>query len=191
MISNQNKYFFSLTALLFSLTIGCTQTDKVDKSKADSNLLLGLVAGQQIETSKDFTLNGQWNSFTGNQTTVGAIQTYSAKANQVGLILTDGTGYSLCSILHEFDNSKGIYLYQNPENNGACFTPDNNKGKYYKAVFFKNSGKDNSYWSCTLNGLSAANSLAAAREITDTSTRTSPGTSGSCGAGSWDRLEKK
>jgi hypothetical protein len=190
LISNQNKYFFSIAVLLFSFTIGCTQADKVDKSKAESNLLLGLVAGQQLEASKEFILNGQWNSFTGNQTTGGAIQTYTARANLVGLILTDGSGYSVCSILNEFDNSKGIYLYQNPENNGACFTPDNNKGKYFKVVFFKNSEKDNSFWYCTLNGLSAANSLAAARDIIDTSSRTSPSSNG-CGGFSWNRLDKK
>jgi hypothetical protein len=189
MISKSIQKTISLALLIITLAIGCSQSGKVDKSKADTNLVIGLVAGL---TLKEFVLNGRWNSFTGNSTTGNTIQTFSARANDIGLMLTDSTdfgGYSSCSILNEFDNGNGSYIFQNPENNGACFAGDTNKGKYFKTVFFKNTEKDNSYWYCTLNFPGVA-TLELARAVSDTSTKTSPGTSG-CGSSAWSRLDKR
>jgi len=174
--------------MLFSF---CNQSNQVDQSKADQNLLVGLLAGQAQEANKDFTLNGQWDSFTGNGTTKDTIQTFNAKAGVVGIYLTDATTYSSCGLIHSFDNNSGYYINQNPPNNGICpngFT-DASKGKYFKTVFFKNTAKSNSYWTCTINS-TGKNTLEEALALPDTSVRTNPGSSG-CAGFSWSRIEKR
>jgi hypothetical protein len=186
----------ALTMLMLTLSQACNQSETVDKSKADSNLLIGLLAGQNAglasgissELSKDFVLNGRWNAFTGNGTTSTQITTIQAKNGQTGLQLDDSTafgGTSSCYVITEFNNTEGSYITQNPENNGACFTGDTNKGKYNKNFFFANTAKSNSYWSCQV---AFGKTLAEARAQTDTSTRTSPGTAG-CGTFAFSRLE--
>ncbi|MCU0823878.1 MAG: hypothetical protein MUF77_04485 [Leptospira sp.] len=176
-----------ILALGFSLFIGCNQPNQVDSSKADSNFVFGLLAGQNSEAGKDFVLNGVWNSFTGNGTTLGNLTTFSAKAGQKGIQLDDSTGFSSCYIIIEFNNTEGSLITQNPENNGACFAGDTNKGKYNKVFFFRNTAKENSYWSCTV---AFGKTLEEAKAQTDTSNRTNPGTAG-CGGFSFTRLERK
>lgn len=179
-----------ILALGFSLFIGCNQPNQVDSSKADSNFVFGLLAGQNSEAGKDFVLNGVWNSFTGNGTTLDTITTFNAKLGQKGLQLDDSRGfggYSSCYIIIEFNNSEGSFITQNPENNGACFTGDTNKGKYNKVFFFRNTAKENSYWSCTV---AFGKTLEEAKAQTDTSNRTNPGTAG-CGASAFSRYDRK
>ena len=183
-----------LTMLVMALLItisNCTDGNQVDQSKADENLVLGLLAGQAQELNREFSLNGQWDSFTGNGTTKDTIQTFSAKLGSLGLFLIDATTYSSCGIIHSFDNNSGYYINQNPPNNGSCpngFT-DASKGKYFKTVFFKNTEKSNSYWTCTVNA-TGKNTLEEALALADTTVRTNPGTSG-CGGFSWSRIEKR
>ncbi len=185
-----------ITILFLLTTSFCSQKNMVEKSESDTNLLFGLLAGQltgqQQESGKDFILNGQWDSFTGNGTTKDTIQTINAKQGVKGVLLTDSSGfggYSSCSIIYEFSNTNGIYIAQNPENNGGCFSGDTNKGKYFKTVFFKNTEKSNSYWTCTINFPGVA-TQSDATAIVDTTIKTNPGTTG-CGSSSWSRIEKR
>jgi hypothetical protein len=171
----------------------CSKPNQVDQSKADQSLFLGLLAGQAQELNRDFILNGQWNEFTGNGTTSNTILTVSGKSGSKGLLLSDSSGFggfSSCSILEKFENNAGYYITQNPINNGACFTGDTNKGKYFKVVFFKNTDKANSYWYCNLNASASKNSIEEAEAVEDNAVRTSPGSSG-CGSFSWSRIEKR
>ncbi|MCZ8342584.1 MAG: hypothetical protein O9301_06100 [Leptospira sp.] len=179
--------FTIILALGFSLFVGCNQPNQVDSSKADSNFVFGLLAGQNSEAGKDFALNGVWNSFTGNATTVNTITTFSAKAGRQGVQLDDNTGFSSCYLLIEFNNSEGSFITQNPQNNGACFAGDTNKGKYNKIFYFKNPDKENSFWYCTV---AFGKTLDEARAQVDTSTKSSPGTAG-CSGFSFSRLDRK
>lgn len=175
---------------LFPLILACNQSNQVDSSQADSNFIFGLLAGQNAEAGKDFALNGVWNSFTGNGTTLDTITTITAKAGQKGIQLDDSTGFggfNSCYIIIEFNNAEGSFITQNPENNGACFTGDTNKGKFNKVFFFKNTNKENSYWSCTV---AFGKTLAEAQAQTDTSTRTNPGSAG-CGTSAFSRYDRK
>lgn len=184
---------FALIMLMLFLVSACSRNDKDDGSKADKNLLIGLITGQNSgiasgqasELSKDFVLNGRWNTFTGNGTTSTQITTILAKTGQTGIQLDDATTFSSCYVIIEFNNTEGSYITQNPENNGACFTGDTNRGRYNKVFFFANAGRANSYWSCTV---AFGKTLAEARSQTDTSTRTSPGTTG-CSGFAFSRLE--
>ncbi|MBW0433002.1 hypothetical protein [Leptospira yasudae] len=180
---------FAVTFLILGL-VNCFETKK-EEDNSDLNLLAGLIGGKSFESSNDFVLNGRWNTFTGNATTLDTTITIQAKSGQTGLELTDSSafgGYSSCFIVIEFNNEQGYYITQNPENNGGCFAGDTNKGKYNKIFFFKNTAKDNSYWSCTV-GFGIA-TLSAARSQADTSVKTNPGTTG-CGANPFNRLEKR
>ncbi|EMY77324.1 hypothetical protein LEP1GSC060_3096 [Leptospira weilii serovar Ranarum str. ICFT] len=177
------------TFLIFGM-VNCSGAEK-DESDSTMNLLVGLISGKNMESANDFILNGKWNSFTGNGTTVDTTITIQAKIGQSGLELTDSSsfgGYSSCFNIVEFNNEQGYYISQNPENNGACFQGDNSKGKYNKIFFFKNTTKENSYWSCSV--AFSLSTLEAARAQTDTSVKTNPGTGG-CGVGAFTRLEKK
>ena len=166
------------------------------KESEDDNtgLILALVQTQNLnaanaslnaERNSQFILNGSWNSFTGNATTGGSILTISAKQGANGTILTDGTGFSSCAIINQFDNNAGYYIAQNPENNGGCFSGDTNKGRYFKTIFFQDGSR---YWTCTI--FSAQTSIAAAVAVVDNTTKTSPGTSG-CGGFAWSRIERR
>ena len=172
----------------------CQNTASSDDSAKNNALLAAIVQTQNLNTANatianlnnsQFILNGTWNSFTGNATTGAAIVTISAKQNSNGVYVTDGIGYSSCNIIASFDNSSGYYITQNPENNGACFTGDTNKGKFFKTIFFAEGSK---YWTCTIFTPVATAALAVA--VVDNTTNTSPGTSG-CGGFAWSRLEKK
>ncbi|GBF43841.1 hypothetical protein LPTSP2_31440 [Leptospira ellinghausenii] len=180
-----------LIGLLFSFSFSFCQMEKqVPESESEKNLILGLVAGQVAESSKDFALNGVWNSFTGNGTTLDTLTTFSAKFGLKGVQLDDSSafgGYSSCYIIIEFNNSEGSFITQNPENNGGCFAGDTNKGKYNKVFFFKNTAKENSYWLCTV---AFGKSYAEAKAQTDTTTKTNPGSSG-CGASAFSRYDRK
>lgn len=181
------------TLVLLGLTFlftACQMEPQVPESEANENLLVGLLAGSALESNKDFALNGVWNSFIGNGTTLDTLTTFSAKAGQKGVQLDDSSGfggYTSCYIIVEFNNSEGSFITQNPENNGACFSPDGNKGKYNKVFYFKNTAKENSIWLCTVAfGLT----LDAARTQTDTSNRSNPSASG-CGASAFSRYDRK
>ncbi|ASV11946.1 hypothetical protein [Leptospira santarosai] len=181
--------FLTATILILGMA-NCSQTEK-DGPDSTMNLLVGIISGKNLESANDFILNGRWNSFTGNGKTVDTTITIQAKIGQSGLELTDSSsfgGYSSCFNIIEFSNEQGYYISQNPENNGACFPADNSKGKYNKIFFFKNTEKENSYWSCSV--AFSLSTLEAARTQTDTSVRTNPGTSG-CGVAAFTRLEKK
>jgi spore maturation protein CgeB len=84
-----------ITILFLLTTSFCSQKNMVEKSESDTNLLFGLLAGQltvtgqQQESGKDFILNGQWDSFTGNGTTKDTILTITAKFGSIGITLTD------------------------------------------------------------------------------------------------------
>jgi hypothetical protein len=181
------------------LLTNCQNASSSDDSAKNNALLAAIVQTQSLNAANatisslnnsQFILNGTWNSFTGNGTTSNTIVTISAKSGSNGVILNDSSGFggfSTCSIVTTFDNSSGYYISQNPENNGACFTGDTNKGKFFKTVFFVEGSK---YWTCTVNGTAAASSQAAAIAVVDNTTKTSPGTGG-CGGFSWSRLEKK
>jgi hypothetical protein len=177
---------------LLALTTACSDAGKVDQSEADTNLVLGLLVGQEqgknLEAGKDFILNGTWNSFTGNATSSTTITTIKAKSGKDGIKLDDDTGYSSCSIIKTFDNKAGFWIGQNPENNGACFDGDGFKGKFFKTVFFKNTEKENSYWFCTI--FEPKNTANEALNVTDNTNRSNPGTTG-CGGFSWSRLERR
>ncbi len=183
--------------VLLSLTTACFDTGKVDQSEADTNLIVGLLAGQEqgknagisAETSKDFILNGTWNSFTGNGTTSTTISTIKAKQGLDGIKLDDATTFTSCSIIKRFDNSQGVWIAQNPENNGGCFSGDTNKGKYFKIVFFRNTEKANSYWFCSIN-FPGVNTIEEALNVTDNTNRTNPGTSG-CSGFAWSRIDRR
>ncbi|MBL0263560.1 MAG: hypothetical protein IPQ05_06685 [Leptospiraceae bacterium] len=178
-------------AILFT---NCQNTTSSDDSAKNNALLAAIVQTQSLNAANttisnlnnsQFILNGTWNSFTGNATTGAAPITISAKQNSNGVILTDGVGYSSCYLIVQFDNSSGYYITQNPENNGGCFSPDTNKGKFLKTVFFAEGTK---YWTCTI--YTPVATAAAAVAVADNTTRTSPGTTG-CGGFAWSRLEKK
>ncbi|MBM9592474.1 hypothetical protein JWG41_19810 [Leptospira sp. 201903075] len=179
----------ALSLILLAL-IACSTEKQVSETDSNNNLLMGLLAGQVSESSKDFTLNGVWNSFTGNATTLDTITTFSAKYGTHGLQLDDSSafgGFSSCYIIIEFNNAEGSFITQNPENNGGCFAGDTNKGKYNKVFYFKNTAKENSYWLCTV---AFGKTYDVAKAQADTSTRTNPGSSG-CGASAFSRYDKK
>lgn len=192
-LKKTKQIFYALTVLFF-LSV-CQPSGRVEESKANENLLAGLAIGQYLgqnsEANKEFVLNGQWDSFTGNGTTKDTILTIAAKFGSIGITLTDATTYSSCGIIHSFDNSTGYYISQNPPNNGICPNgiPDASKGKYFKNVFFKNPEKTNSYWTCTVNATGVATE-ALATSIVDTTIKTNPGSSG-CAGFSWSRIEKR
>lgn len=198
-INNSNFQSLSFKQTLIALTItcllgnSCTQSGKVDQSEADTNLVLGLLVGQEQgrngESSKDFILNGTWNAFTGNGTTSNTISTIKAKQGNDGIKLDDATTFTSCSIIKYFDNAEGVWIAQNPENNGGCFAGDTNKGKFFKIVFFKNTEKENSYWFCSLN-FPGTDSLEAALAVSDNSDRSNPGTAG-CSGFSWSRIDRR
>ncbi|XDD46066.1 hypothetical protein AB3N60_15320 [Leptospira sp. WS39.C2] len=178
-----------LLGLSFHFT-ACQMEKQVPESESEQNLLVGLIAGSVAESSKDFTLNGVWNSFTGNGTTSDTLTTFSAKFGSKGLQLDDSSGfggYSSCYIIIEFNNAEGSFITQNPENNGGCFAGDTNKGKYNKVFFFKNTAKENSFWLCTV---AFGKTYAEAKAQADTSTKTNPGSSG-CGASAFSRYDRK
>ncbi|MCG6144396.1 hypothetical protein ND856_01005 [Leptospira bandrabouensis] len=179
-----------LSLFLLGQIIACQAEKQISESDANNKLLIGLLAGQASESSKDFALNGVWNSFTGNGTTLDTISTYSAKSGSKGLQLDDSSGfggYSSCYIIIEFNNAEGSFITQNPENNGGCFAGDTNKGKYNKVFFFKNTAKENSYWICTV---AFGKTYDVAKAQADTTTKTNPGSSG-CGASAFSRIDKK
>ncbi len=180
------KTIFTITLLFVS----CTNEEKKD----NTGLLLALVqtnnlnnANQNLtaERNSQFILNGSWNSFTGNATNGGSIVTISSRSGSNGVYLTDGIGFSSCSIINQFDNNVGFYVSQNPENNGGCFTGDTNRGRYFKTIFFAEGTR---YWTCTI--FNPQTTAAAAAALADNTTRTSPGTSG-CGGFSWSRMERR
>ncbi|MCW7479702.1 hypothetical protein [Leptospira kanakyensis] len=179
-----------LSLILLSNFIACQTEKQVSETDANNNLLIGLLAGQSAESTKDFALNGMWNSFTGSGTTSNTLTTFSAKFGQKGVQLEDSSGfggYSGCYIIIEFNNAEGSFITQNPENNGGCFAGDTNKGKYNKVFFFKNTDKNNSYWVCTV---AFGKTYDEAKAQADTSTKTNPGSSG-CGASAFSRYDKK
>jgi hypothetical protein len=183
-----------LAVLLVSFIITCSNK-ALDNEKKESNILAASLIYQssnlQILQGSFFALNGSWNSFTGNATTANTQTTINARYTaQGGVWLDDGNGYSTCTLITTFDNNAGYVIVQNPQNNGACFTGDTNKGKYFKIVYFADSSVSGRYWYCYLNATSAASSVAAAIAISDTSSRTNPGTSG-CSGFSWSRLDKR
>jgi hypothetical protein len=176
-----------LTTVLFFLSCA-------EEKKDNTGLILALVqtnnlnnvnASLNAERNSQFILNGSWNSFTGNQTTGASILTVSAKQGSNGVFLTDGSGFSSCAIINQFDNNSGFYIAQNPENNGGCFSGDGNKGRYFKTIFFQDGSR---YWTCTI--FNAQTSIAAAVALADNTTKTNPGTSG-CGGFSWSRIERR
>jgi hypothetical protein len=184
------KISILFVSLLFAIS-NCTE----DKKSNSNDLVLGLLAGSSQESSKDFVLNGSWNSFTGSSTTSTTISTYSAKSG-TGVILLDGTSGSSYFLIADYSNSNGTYIAQNPPNggafaafNGTIFT-DTNKGKYFKIVFFKDSSASNTYWLCTVS-TTASNTVAEANAIVDTSNRTNPGTTGCGGSFPWSRIVKR
>lgn len=182
--------------LLLSITACQGTIPTSSANEKNLNLLAAIIQTKNLEDANNtianmnasqLILNGTWNSFTGNGTTLDTIVTISAKQGSNGLILTDSSsfgGFSSCGIIVRFNNSSGYYIAQNPENNGACFTGDGNKGKYFKTVFADN-GK---YWTCSVNAVGVS-TIAEAVAISDTTNKTSPGTSG-CSGFSWSRLEK-
>ncbi len=192
-VKKSKQIIFAVSVVSF-LSV-CQPPGMVKESKEIENLLAGLAIGQNFgqnsEANKDFLLNGQWDSFTGNGTTKDTILTITAKFGSIGITLTDATTYSSCGIIHSFDNNTGYYISQNPPNNGICpngFT-DASKGKYFKNVFFKNTEKTNSYWTCTVNA-TGVTTEALALSIVDTTNKTNPGSSG-CSGFSWSRIEKR
>jgi hypothetical protein len=182
--------FLKITLLSLLFFVSCTKEEKTD----NTGLVLALVQTQNLnsanaslnaERNSQFILNGSWNSFTGNATTGASIVTVNAKQGSNGVFLTDGTGFSSCAIINQFDNNSGFYIAQNPENNGGCFSGDTNRGRYFKTIFFQDGAR---YWTCTI--FSAQTTLAAALAVVDNTTRTSPGTTG-CGGFAWSRLERR
>ena len=181
------KIFFALGIILASAD--CTQS-KTDNSKSTTSALAGLVGGVSSEQAKDFVLNGSWNSFIGSSTTAIGTININAKSNS-GVEVDDGTGFSACYLIAEFSNTSvpGYYVSQNPSSNGACFSPDTNKGKYNYNVFVKDSSKANTYWVCTIGFGKSSVTEAKASSLTNLSTVNL--TTTGCNGSSWTRMEKK
>jgi hypothetical protein len=182
---------FIILSFLLSILIGCT---KEDTKSNTSDVVLGLVSGQGTEASKDFILNGSWNSFTGNSTTSNTIATYNAKAG-AGVLLNDSSTGSTFYTIGDFSNSSNYYIAQNPPYGGAFSGfADTNKGKYYKTVFFKEPTKTiTTYWICTLvrdSTFAGDATVAQAITVTDNSDKSKTTTTG-CGGFPWSRLEKR
>jgi hypothetical protein len=186
-----------LAVSIVAITITACQESKSDDSGKNLGFVAALVQTQNLnaantslanERNSQFILNGSWNTFTGNGTTSSTIVTISAKSSSNGVILNDSSafgGFSSCSIVSLFDNTAGTYISQNPENNGACFAGDTNKGRFFKTIFFAEGTK---YWTCTI--FTPVATAAAANAIVDNTIRTNPGVSG-CGNFAWSRLERR
>ncbi|HNO24363.1 MAG TPA: hypothetical protein PKK94_15375, partial [Leptospiraceae bacterium] len=103
----------------------------------------------------------------------------------------DGTGFSTCYLIAEFSNTSvpGYYVSQNPSSNGACFSPDTNKGKYNYNVFVKDSSKANTYWVCQIAFGKSSVTEAKASSLANLSTVNL--TTTGCNGFAWTRMEKK
>ncbi len=167
----------------------CTQS-KTDNSKSTTSALAGLVGGAASEQAKDFALNGNWNSFVGSATTASGTINISAKSN-AGVEVDDGTGFSTCYLIVEFSNTAALpyYVTQNPSSNGACFSPDANKGKYNYNVFVKDTSKANTYWTCQI--AFGKSSITEAKASSLTNLNSTNLTTTGCNGFPWSRLEKK
>ncbi|MDX1961298.1 MAG: hypothetical protein SFU98_22205 [Leptospiraceae bacterium] len=186
-----------ITILLITITINFIGCGNKEETSKPADTALGLLIGAGQESSKDFILNGSWNSFTGNGTTSTTIVTYNAKSG-TGVTLSDNALGSFYSLIADYSNANGTFIAQNPPNGGA-FAPitvsgttftDTNKGKYFKTVFFKDGAAANTYWLCTLSA-TGSNTLAEANAIADTANRSNPGTTGCGGNFPWSRIVKR
>ncbi|MBE7439737.1 MAG: hypothetical protein HS115_14870 [Spirochaetales bacterium] len=174
------------------VAIPATGESKEEFDRTTHTLLLG-VEGLKRQKDNDvaavygslFELRGAWNSYTGNGTTQDTVVRYPSGLDET--VHTDSSafgGYASCEVLKYFNNA-GLLITQNPENYGACFSGDTNKGKYNKSVYFRDGGR---VWICSVAFGKAT--FEDALNSADNANRSSPGTAG-CGSSAWSRIEKR
>jgi hypothetical protein len=189
----KTTFKITLTMLVFAFAFNCNQSGTVDKSKANENLVIGLVAGNTNGSTSVLTglaeVRGVWkDGFCSGGTCTGFSSTLSIAQDPTGFgVWTTGSGYYR---IIESSNTERYLIYQYLPT--ATF---GNANKYTKILWTQpqttdcENGASKCFYYCTVlnSSFTGYSTLDEARNVSTTSySSTNPKTTG-CGGFGWSK----